>query len=58
MRRKFPYSYFMEKGHEAVITAEKSASASEELNAQAEELKSFVGDLAALVGGNARRRVN
>ena len=34
-------------------TAEESASASEELNAQAEEMKSFVADLAAMVGGNA-----
>jgi methyl-accepting chemotaxis protein len=34
-------------------TAEESASASEELNAQAEEMKRFVADLAALVGGNA-----
>ncbi len=34
-------------------TAEESASASEELNAQAEELKNFVVDLAAMVGGNA-----
>ncbi|MFH0996355.1 MAG: methyl-accepting chemotaxis protein [Pseudomonadota bacterium] len=33
-------------------TAEESASASEELNAQAEEMKSFVADLAAMVGGN------
>ena len=33
-------------------TAEESASASEELNAQAEEMKSFVVDLAAMVGGN------
>ncbi|MDO9110395.1 MAG: methyl-accepting chemotaxis protein [Desulfatirhabdiaceae bacterium] len=32
-------------------TAEESASASEELNAQAEEMKSFVADLAAMVGG-------
>jgi methyl-accepting chemotaxis protein len=32
--------------------AEESASASEELNAQAEELKGFVNELAALVGGN------
>ena len=34
-------------------TAEESASASEELNEQAEEMKSFVADLAAMVGGNA-----
>jgi methyl-accepting chemotaxis protein len=34
-------------------TAEESASASEELNAQAEEMKSFVADLASMVGGNA-----
>ena len=34
-------------------TAEESASASEELNAQAEEMKSFVADLAAMVGGDA-----
>ncbi|MFH0726445.1 MAG: methyl-accepting chemotaxis protein [Pseudomonadota bacterium] len=33
-------------------TAEESASASEELNAQAEEMKGFVGQLAAIVGGN------
>jgi methyl-accepting chemotaxis protein len=32
-------------------TAEESASAAEELNAQAEEMKSFVADLAAMVGG-------
>ncbi|MBI5593658.1 MAG: MCP four helix bundle domain-containing protein [Deltaproteobacteria bacterium] len=32
-------------------TAEESASASEELNAQAEEMKGFVADLAAMVGG-------
>ncbi len=36
-------------------TAEESASASEELNAQAEEMKSFVADLAAMVGGNSSR---
>jgi methyl-accepting chemotaxis protein len=34
-------------------TAEESASASEELNAQAEELKGFVAELTAVVGGNA-----
>ena len=32
--------------------AEESASASEELNAQAEEMKNFVAELAAMVGGN------
>ncbi len=34
-------------------TAEESASASEELNAQAEEMKGYVTDLAAMVGGKA-----
>ncbi|MCP3952655.1 MAG: hypothetical protein GY697_10630 [Desulfobacterales bacterium] len=34
--------------------AEESASASEELNAQAEQMKSSVADLAALVGGDGR----
>ncbi|MBI5593189.1 MAG: hypothetical protein HY881_22220 [Deltaproteobacteria bacterium] len=34
-------------------TAEESASASEELNAQAEEMKGFVAELTAVVGGNA-----
>ena len=33
--------------------AEESASASEEMNAQAEQLKSYVGDLMAVVGGSA-----
>jgi methyl-accepting chemotaxis protein len=33
--------------------AEESASASEELNAQAQHLRSYVGDLVALVGENA-----
>ncbi|MEA1969798.1 MAG: methyl-accepting chemotaxis protein, partial [Thermodesulfobacteriota bacterium] len=32
-------------------TAEESASASEELNAQAEQLKDYVGDLVVLVTG-------
>ena len=32
--------------------AEESASASEEMNAQAEQMKGFVGDLVALVGGS------
>ncbi len=34
--------------------AEESASASEELNAQAEQMKSFVGDLVTLVGGSGK----
>ncbi len=34
-------------------TAEETASASEELNAQADELKGFVADLSAMVGGRA-----
>jgi methyl-accepting chemotaxis protein len=34
-------------------TAEESASASEELNAQAEEMKGYVADLSAMVGGDA-----
>jgi methyl-accepting chemotaxis protein len=34
-------------------SAEENASASEELNAQAENMKGFVGQLAALVGGAA-----
>ena len=34
--------------------AEESASASEEVNAQAEQMKLFVGDLLALVGGNGK----
>lgn len=34
-------------------TAEESASASEELNAQAEEFKGFVVDLSEMVGGSA-----
>jgi methyl-accepting chemotaxis protein len=33
--------------------AEESASASEEMNAQAEQMKSYVNDLAALIGGSA-----
>jgi hypothetical protein len=32
--------------------AEESAAASEELNAQAEQMKVFVGDLVRVVGGN------
>ncbi len=36
--------------------AEESASASEELNAQAEQMKTFVNDLMALVGGNGNGR--
>ena len=32
--------------------ADKSAAASEEMNAQAEQVKSFVGDLEAMVGGS------
>jgi methyl-accepting chemotaxis protein len=34
-------------------SAEESAAASEELNAQAEQMKVFVGDLLAVVGGRA-----
>jgi len=34
--------------------AEESASASEEMNAQAEQMKRVVGELIALVGGNAK----
>ena len=33
-------------------SAEESASASEEMNAQAEQMKEFVGELVAVVGGN------
>ena len=33
--------------------AEENASASEEMNAQAEQMKGYVGELMALVGGNA-----
>ncbi len=33
--------------------AEESASAAEEMNAQAEQVKNFVGELVALVGGNS-----
>ena len=33
-------------------SAEQSASASEEMNAQAEQMKGFVYDLVALVGGS------
>ena len=36
---------------QAAATAEESASASEELNAQAEQMKVFVADLVAVVGG-------
>ena len=36
---------------QAAATAEESASASEELNAQAEQMKVFVADLVAIVGG-------
>jgi len=38
--------------------AEESASASEEMNAQAERLKEFVGDLVALVGGGNGNRIS
>jgi methyl-accepting chemotaxis protein len=34
-------------------SAEESASASEELNAQANQMKNFVGELVAMVGGSA-----
>jgi methyl-accepting chemotaxis protein len=37
--------------------AEESASASEEMSAQAEQMKGFVTDLAHLVGGNTGPRV-
>jgi methyl-accepting chemotaxis protein len=37
---------------QAAANAEESASASEELNAQAEQMKSYVTDLARVVGGN------
>jgi methyl-accepting chemotaxis protein len=33
-------------------SAEESASASEEMNAQAMQMRQFVGDLVAMVGGN------
>ena len=36
--------------------AEESASASEEMNAQAEQMKGVVGELIALVGGSAATR--
>ena len=39
--------------HQNAANAEESASASEEMNAQAEEMKNYVGDLVALVGGKA-----
>ena len=39
-------------------TAEESASASEELNAQAEEMKSFVHELSAMMGGNASASID
>jgi methyl-accepting chemotaxis protein len=35
-------------------SAEESASAAEEMNAQAEQMKDFVGDLAAVIGGNGQ----
>jgi hypothetical protein len=38
-------------------SAEESASASEQMNAQASQMKNFVGDLAALVGGKETREV-
>jgi methyl-accepting chemotaxis protein len=37
---------------QAAANAEESASASEELNAQAEQMKSYVADLAQVVGGS------
>jgi methyl-accepting chemotaxis protein len=37
---------------QAAANAEESASASEELNAQAEQMKTFVADLVRVVGGN------
>ena len=37
--------------------AEESASASEEMNAQAEQMKGFVDDLVALVGGTSKKAV-
>ena len=40
---------------ENAASAEESASASEEMNAQAEQMKEFVNELSALVGGNAGR---
>lgn len=38
--------------------AEETASASEEMNAQAEQMKTFVGDLVDLVGGSGNRTGN
>jgi methyl-accepting chemotaxis protein len=38
----------------AAANAEESASASEEMNAQAKQMKEFVGDLVAMVGGNGK----
>ena len=38
--------------------AEESASASEEMNAQAEQMKGFVNELVALVGGKAKNGRN
>jgi methyl-accepting chemotaxis protein len=38
--------------------AEESASASEEMNAQAEQMKGFVDDLVALVGSNSKNVKN
>lgn len=39
-------------------SAEESASASEELNAQAEQMKGFVGELVAVVGGSGGETVS
>ncbi len=39
---------------QAAANAEESASASEELNAQAEQMKSFVGELAQVIGGSSQ----
>ena len=40
---------------QTAANAEESASASEELNAQSEQMKGVVGDLVALVGGEGAR---
>ena len=46
----------------STANAEESASASEELNAQAQQMRGYVAELAAVVGGNgpppARRRLS